>query len=65
MNIHDKHINESIDKNIIGTCNIVKICKKYNVKLIYFSTSYVYQVLKVIIKKQTLYCLLIITHGLN
>ena len=42
MNIHDKHINESIDKNIIGTCNIVKICKKYNVKLIYFSTSYVY-----------------------
>ena len=42
MNIHDKRINESIDKNIIGTCNIVKICKKYNVKLIYFSTSYVY-----------------------
>ena len=32
MNIHDKHINKSIDKNIIGTCNIVKICKKYNVK---------------------------------
>ena len=42
MNIHDKNINESIDKNIIGTCNIVKVCKKYNVKLIYFSTNYVY-----------------------
>ncbi len=42
MDIHDKHISESIDKNIIGTCNVVKICKKYNVKLIYFSTSYVY-----------------------
>lgn len=42
MNIHDKNINESIDKNIIGTCNIVKVCKKYSVKLIYFSTNYVY-----------------------
>ena len=42
MNIHDKNIYESIDKNIIGTCNIVKVCKKYNVKLIYFSTNYVY-----------------------
>ena len=42
MNIHDKNISESIDKNIIGTCNIVKVCKKYNVKLIYFSTNYVY-----------------------
>jgi len=42
MNIHDKNISESIDKNIIGTCNIVKVCKKYSVKLIYFSTNYVY-----------------------
>tara|TARA_Y100001935_G_C17294250_1_gene505178 strand:- start:245 stop:2080 length:1836 start_codon:yes stop_codon:yes gene_type:complete len=42
MNIHDKNIEESIDKNIIGTCNVVKICKKYDVKLIYISTNYVY-----------------------
>ncbi len=43
MNLHDKNISDSIDKNIIGTCNLVKICKKYNVKIIYFSTNYVYQ----------------------
>ncbi len=42
MNLHDKNISDSIDKNIIGTCNLVKICKKYNVKIIYFSTNYVY-----------------------
>ena len=46
MNLHDKNISDSIDKNIIGTCNLVKICKKYNVKIIYFSTSYVYQGIK-------------------
>ena len=43
MNVHDKDISKSIDLNIIGTCNIVKICKKYNIKLIYFSTGYVYE----------------------
>ena len=43
MNIHEKNISKSIDLNIIGTCNIVKICKKYNIKLIYFSTGYVYE----------------------
>ena len=42
MDLHDSNIEESIDKNIIGTCNVVKICKKYNIKLIYFSTNYVY-----------------------
>ena len=42
MKIHDKNISESINKNIIGTCNIVNACKKNNIKLIYFSTSYVY-----------------------
>merc|ERR1711991_545639 len=35
-------INLSIEKNIIGTCNIVTVCNEYNVKLIYFSTNYVY-----------------------
>ena len=43
MAIHETNIKESIDKNIIGTCNVVKVCQKYNIKLIYFSTSYVYQ----------------------
>ena len=43
MNMHDKNITKSIDLNIIGTANITKICKKYNIKLIYFSTGYVYK----------------------
>tara|TARA_B100000965_G_C19499438_1_gene716746 strand:- start:162 stop:869 length:708 start_codon:yes stop_codon:yes gene_type:complete len=43
MNIHEKNISDSIDLNIIGTCNVVKVCKKYNIKLIYFSTGYVYE----------------------
>tara|TARA_B100000965_G_scaffold104313_1_gene85892 strand:- start:21 stop:725 length:705 start_codon:yes stop_codon:yes gene_type:complete len=42
MKIHEKNISKSIDLNIIGTANITKICKKYNIKLIYFSTGYVY-----------------------
>ena len=42
MNIHEKNIPNSIDINIIGTCNLVKICSKYKIKLIYFSTNYVY-----------------------
>ena len=29
-------------KNIIGTANLVNICSKLKIKLIYFSTSYVY-----------------------
>jgi dTDP-4-dehydrorhamnose reductase len=43
MNIHEKNISKSIDLNIIGTANISKVCKKYNIKLIYFSTGYVYE----------------------
>ena len=46
MQIHKKNISKSIDLNIIGTANIVKICKKYNIKLIYFSTGYVYEGIK-------------------
>ena len=42
MNIHEKEINKSINLNIIGTANIVKACKNKNIKLIYFSTNYVY-----------------------
>ena len=39
MDIHDNNINLSIDKNIIGTCNLVKVCKSLNIKLIYLSTN--------------------------
>ena len=42
MSIHDTDIKKSIDINIIGTANIVKTCEKNNIKLIYFSTGYVY-----------------------
>ena len=42
MELHEKNISESIDLNIIGTCNVVKACKRKNIKIIYFSTSYVY-----------------------
>ena len=43
MNIHDKQISKSIDLNIIGTANIVKVCSELKIKLIYFSTGYVYE----------------------
>jgi dTDP-4-dehydrorhamnose reductase len=43
MKIHDNNISKSIDLNIIGTANIVKACSKLRVKLIYFSTNYIYQ----------------------
>ena len=42
MSIHEKQISKSIDVNIIGTCNVVKTCEKFNTKLLYFSTGYVY-----------------------
>ena len=41
----DKHVNYpdiSIKSNIIGTSNVVLSCLKYNIKLIYISTDYVY-----------------------
>ncbi len=43
MQIHEKNISKSIDLNIIGTANITKICEKNNIKLVYFSTGYVYE----------------------
>ena len=42
MQIHESKIEKSISTNIIGTSNIVNLCKKYKIKLIYFSTNYVY-----------------------
>ena len=43
MDVHEKDINKSINLNIIGTANITKVSKINNIKLIYFSTSYVYE----------------------
>jgi dTDP-4-dehydrorhamnose reductase len=43
MKIHDNDISKSININIIGTSNIVRICSKLKIKLIYFSTNYVYE----------------------
>jgi len=42
MSMHNKNISKSIDLNIIGAANVVKVCALFKVKLIYFSTSYVY-----------------------
>ena len=42
MDLHRKKIEKSINTNIIGTSNIVNLCYKYKIKLIYFSTNYVY-----------------------
>lgn len=42
MKIHENNIKQSINLNIIGTANITKICSEMNIKLIYFSTHYVY-----------------------
>ncbi|RPF74255.1 MAG: NAD-dependent epimerase/dehydratase family protein [Rickettsiales bacterium TMED289] len=46
MEIHKKNITKSIDLNIIGTANIVKACEKFNIKLIYLSSGYVYEGIK-------------------
>lgn len=43
MNVHEKDIKKSINLNIIGTANLVKICDLFKVKIIYFSTGYVYE----------------------
>ena len=42
MNIHDRQIQKSIDLNIVGSSNITKACVEKNIKLVYFSTNYVY-----------------------
>ena len=42
MILHEKNISKSIDLNIVGTCNVVRACEAKNIKIIYFSTSYVY-----------------------
>ena len=42
MSMHDEKIIKSINLNIIGTSNVVVACSKLKIKLIYFSTSYIY-----------------------
>ena len=42
MNVHDKYPQKSIQANIIGTSNLTIFCKEMGIKLIYFSTNYVY-----------------------
>ncbi len=42
MEIHEKNYRKSIELNIIGTANVTCICSKLNIKLIYFSTNFVY-----------------------
>jgi len=46
MKIHETNISKSILTNIIGTANIVRACSEKNIKLIYFSTNYVYPGIK-------------------
>lgn len=42
MHKHQDNPDKSIEANIIGTSNVVLACMKYNVKLVYISTDYVY-----------------------
>ena len=42
MDLHEKNIGKSINLNIIGTANVTLACSQKNIKLIYFSTNYVY-----------------------
>ena len=42
MDVHEKNIRKSIAINVIGTANLVVACSMYNIKIIYFSTSYIY-----------------------
>ena len=42
MKIHEKNVKRSISLNIIGTANIINACVEKNLKIIHFSTSYVY-----------------------
>ena len=42
MSIHDSEIGLSINLNIIGTANLVKVCSEKKIKIVYLSTSYLY-----------------------
>lgn len=34
---------ETMEKNIVGTCNVVKLCQRYGCRLVYISTDYVFR----------------------
>ena len=42
MKSHEANLAQSINLNIIGTSNLVRACSDLNIKIVYFSTSYVY-----------------------
>jgi len=42
MDLHETNISKSINLNIVGTANLVTACIKFKIKIIYFSTSYIY-----------------------
>jgi len=46
MKLHYKNIQKSVSINIVGTSNLVIECSKLNIKLVHFSTQYVYPGLK-------------------
>ncbi len=43
MEVHEKNISKSINLNIVGTANVVNEVSKLGIKMIYLSSSYVYQ----------------------
>ena len=43
MVIHEDDPKLSIKTNIIGTANVVLMCERYNKKIVYISTDYVYE----------------------
>ena len=43
MVIHEDNPKLSIETNIVGTANIVLMCERYNKKIVYISTDYVYE----------------------
>ena len=43
IDLHEKDLKNSINLNIIGTSNVTIACSTLNIKLIFFSTSYVYR----------------------
>jgi len=46
MDIHEKKVSLSISTNIVGTANVVMACAEQKIKLIYFSTNYIYPGIK-------------------
>ena len=43
MEVHEKNISKSINLNIVGTANVVNEVSKLGIKIIYLSSSYIYQ----------------------